>query len=618
MPPRKKSRISNLDTRKKDEVEGAAHVSKQKGLGSSRRSELLVDLPVELQLEILRRLHPRDLFNLARTCKKLRVLTLQRSSERLWKAAWIRAGDLPNCPYFLSEPAFIHLLMSTHCQECGHHGVRRPIMMWFKRYCVKCTTNLSYCYQDVSDKLHELDKRILGERDCHEENMLSMFNVHRLSQGSGQSLISARRRSHWRFQRSDIDWFVQAYRELERPVSDGYCAELVDWQKEENEVRHHHAEWCIEWEEEQAKSKEAEMEKKRKQFFPAKGELDEMSRLPIVLHAAKLKKPVWGKILEAMLDFMEQKRKQREGDEREKLLEARFEELDNAILAQYVRLPRKVHMEFCPQVIDLALMQEIKCIVNSPSSETVTYDSFKQVMPSVAAQWQRHCKEELEDWLLSTLGNYTMTIEPLNLAIAVFVCEGECLAWQKDKVRIMHYPEVLGHKCLRKPPPGAWHELPDDVYGRTATHCGSNPEEVDPETFVPFNLGHFAPEDVDVNVEKMAKIVDALGLTSARATVQELKACDRRLRCKKCVAAPDLDYVYTWEAARNHSIRSHPKRGGSEGLGFLLDEDEGSVDDSDSEDAWELVKEEDMNTVRLLEATAHAPKMGVCSVPDLL
>ena len=253
--------------------------------------------------------------------------------------------------------------------------------------------------------------------------------------------------------------------------------------------------------------------------------------------------------MKAMQEFIEEQREERELKEREKVLEARFEELHNAIFRQYMKLPRTVDMEFRPQVIDLAFLKDIRAIVDSPSSETVTYNSFKQVMPSVAAQWRRQCEKEVEDWLLPTLEKYTTHIEPLKLAIAVLVCEGKCLAWQREKVRILHYPEVLGHKCLCKPPPGGWHDLPDDVYSRTAMHYGSDPDEIRPETFGPFTVAHFDPDDVDVNVEKMARIVEALGLDPAHATVQELKACEGRLRCKKCAATSSKDYVYTWEAA---------------------------------------------------------------------
>ncbi|RPD76278.1 hypothetical protein L226DRAFT_371912 [Lentinus tigrinus ALCF2SS1-7] len=620
MPPRKKSKVS------KSKETGVRNNAGGKGVDGRRRH--LDDLPVELHLEIIRCLHPRDLLSIAKTCKKLRALTLQRDSESIWKAAWARAGDLPDCPTFVSEPALIHLLTSSCCQECGHRGVRRQILTWCRMYCAKCLTKLSYCYTDVEDKLHELDKRILGERRDHED-ICVMFNRHISSQGN------ARRRDYMRFPRSQVDAFVAEYHALAQPVTNELLRELVDRQKADAGLRCRHQLRYLKWEEEQEIIQKAEVEAKRKKLFEeilvrlkkeAKGseieslskqELDEMSYLPIVSHAAKLKKPDWGKVLKAMHQFIEHKHKQREEDERAKVLEARFEDLDNAILVQYMKLPRKVHMEFRPQVIDLAFIKDIKDIVDAPASETVTYDSFKQVMPSVAAQWRQQCKEEVEKWLMPTIANYTMNIEPLKLAIAVLVCEGGCLAWETDKIRILHYPEVLGHKCLRKSPPGGWHRdfLPDDVYSRTAVHYGSDPEEIYPETFGPFNVAHFVPEDVDENVAKMVRIVDALGLNSTRATVQELKACDRRLRCKKCVlGAPDKDYVYTWEAALNHSIRSHPKhRGpGHDELGFLLGKNEDVDPDFDSkDDEWELVNEDEMGAVRELEAVAHAPKMGV-------
>ena len=66
-------------------------------------------------VQVFSNLHPRDLLNLARTCKKFRAFFLHPSNERLWKAARENVGDLPERPPFISEPAFVNLLFFTSC-----------------------------------------------------------------------------------------------------------------------------------------------------------------------------------------------------------------------------------------------------------------------------------------------------------------------------------------------------------------------------------------------------------------------------------------------------------------------------------------------------------------------
>ena len=61
-------------------------------------------------------MHLSDLYNLARTCRRFRAFFLHPSNKRLWVAARKNSDDLPPCPPFMSEPAFAHLLFSTHCQ----------------------------------------------------------------------------------------------------------------------------------------------------------------------------------------------------------------------------------------------------------------------------------------------------------------------------------------------------------------------------------------------------------------------------------------------------------------------------------------------------------------------
>ena len=65
--------------------------------------------------QILEELEPRDLLSLARTSKDLRTMLMTKSNELFWKKARANVSGLPECPTFLSEPAYASIVFSTYC-----------------------------------------------------------------------------------------------------------------------------------------------------------------------------------------------------------------------------------------------------------------------------------------------------------------------------------------------------------------------------------------------------------------------------------------------------------------------------------------------------------------------
>ena len=68
-------------------------------------------------------MHPRDLLSLARTTRAFRAFLMNPRSARLsWRAA--REGQvkppMPECPSFLSEPAYANLVFGSVCQVRAH------------------------------------------------------------------------------------------------------------------------------------------------------------------------------------------------------------------------------------------------------------------------------------------------------------------------------------------------------------------------------------------------------------------------------------------------------------------------------------------------------------------
>ncbi|KAG9001003.1 hypothetical protein FRB94_005027 [Tulasnella sp. JGI-2019a] len=80
-------------------------------------------LPLDVVHEILRWLQPIDLLQLARSTKTLRSHLMNRASLSVWKAARGNViGGTPECPEYMSEPAFARLLFANECFVCGKLG----------------------------------------------------------------------------------------------------------------------------------------------------------------------------------------------------------------------------------------------------------------------------------------------------------------------------------------------------------------------------------------------------------------------------------------------------------------------------------------------------------------
>lgn len=65
--------------------------------------------------KIFSHLEPSDLLHLTRVAKAFRTFLLNKNAGGIWRSARRNVDDLPDCPSFLSEPAYAHLMFSPYC-----------------------------------------------------------------------------------------------------------------------------------------------------------------------------------------------------------------------------------------------------------------------------------------------------------------------------------------------------------------------------------------------------------------------------------------------------------------------------------------------------------------------
>ncbi|KAF9529485.1 hypothetical protein CPB83DRAFT_906134 [Crepidotus variabilis] len=98
---------------------------------------LLPALPLDVQLEIFSNLLPKDILSLARTTKVFREMLMTKKATTVWKESREK-GSVPDCPPWLSEPAWAALLFEKNCEYCGAKEVVKLDLMILKRFCQKC------------------------------------------------------------------------------------------------------------------------------------------------------------------------------------------------------------------------------------------------------------------------------------------------------------------------------------------------------------------------------------------------------------------------------------------------------------------------------------------------
>ncbi|OBZ71446.1 hypothetical protein A0H81_08517 [Grifola frondosa] len=391
----------------------------------------IANMPLDIVFEIFMYLDPSDLLHLARTSKDLRTILMNRSSEYVWKASRQQARNLPERPPFLSEPAFANLLFSPHCHKCLQGNIRKVEWDFFVRYCKKCS-----------------EKTITHK--CGVEAMQLCPDLH------PRHVLTSLRDQGMFYHVTEVKDLLRSWRKF----SDYEKAAFVKKQKLHVEELRRYASLLRTWDTDKSRQRADELAdiknerlKMIKEYLRKEGwgpELDFWGRdtdrkllsHEVVRKAVKLTERNWPKVRDTLTPLVEETRERRLKEERETALKSRLYILRNMIIDYKKETPRTVETEFLPRFAEFAFMPEFKALIDVPSSTKVTLDIFlplRASMPKFIARWQADSKAKLAAIVDKRIG---ISKDPLNLAIAVFTCSS-CK-------RLLRYPEVVAHRCLRQ------------------------------------------------------------------------------------------------------------------------------------------------------------------------
>ncbi|KAG9023860.1 hypothetical protein FRB95_012392 [Tulasnella sp. JGI-2019a] len=126
---------SDSDSPKRSTQDGERRKKKRAKLSRAKKtaaaagsvSPFWTVLPLDVVYEVLWWLQPIDLLRLARSTKTLRSHLMSKVSLSVWKASRENViGGTPECPEYMSEPAFARLLFANECFICGKLGRGSP------------------------------------------------------------------------------------------------------------------------------------------------------------------------------------------------------------------------------------------------------------------------------------------------------------------------------------------------------------------------------------------------------------------------------------------------------------------------------------------------------------
>ncbi|KAI0645572.1 hypothetical protein C8Q79DRAFT_965195 [Trametes meyenii] len=540
-------------------------------------------MPLDILIEIMGLLTPKDLLNLARTSKNFRAFLLDRKFEHVWKAARSQVPGLPDRPPYFSEPAYANLMFFDNCYNCGKSNVQHVYWEFGVRYCnEKCGGQIVVA-------------RNLPGAVVIAENIAYLQRLYDPVVSQSPSRRSSNRPVRFK---PEVDAFREKWMSLtddaERLQFIKECQEKTSERRKHTFLLQHWADYCKgqkELDNDRMKQERFNAVKERIRQEGWGKELDSMSGyeisricvLPAVDKTTKLTNQAWGAMRESVMKIVLEHRDKMLAKERRKAIIVRLQVMREAIAAHHEALgrnkrPRTKEDDRQPRPGDLAYLSEFHKIISTDPEVPLTKESFSSALESLAdiiERWTEKQRERYEARALHGLRR-TPAAESENLfelAVCTFSCTRGCRdGW-------LRWPDLLGHPCFR-PRFGRYAEsMKDDFDSAAHTAC-------DRELF----YGHNPDVVFNPHLGMTRCVIRACGEDPDTVTWDAMQASSARLRCTKCSHAHSCE-VYDWLSAMSHYRDYHPgtPRAEKDGLWAPLGKEEAAQATALAEtlfDAW--------------------------------
>ncbi|KAJ3551107.1 hypothetical protein NM688_g4932 [Phlebia brevispora] len=518
--------------RPKDEANATAIARRRNQRGVLK---LLLNVPVEIVLEVLRQLSPLDLLHLSRTSKAFRAILMRRSSNEIWAAAWKTDEDIPPCPNEMAAPAFADLMYGSWChtpQKCLEY---------------KQSSHHQYGWDDIEFGFRPEQYPLVFLIPGLQGDGYGSYEYNRV-RNYAETYVSARL--------EDIVEFVNAWKAVPTEGREQFLQQRYQKSKERQE----HARLCHQWEFRMRQKEIAQLEAakltRHNEIVKRLGAqgwaevlehlTEEQQREFKALPDVKLKKPLTDRTFQNMLPrlipVMEKYQKEQETTRRVAAIEERIDILYDALR------PIPDDHDLRPSLRDIVLsMPQAREAIDIPFRETMILDPILGALPTFTDEWRRKEYDGLATVVRRGAEAAKIPLDTdadlLTLALAgLFLC-GICR-------KHVSLADALNHYC--------------DYYARGGTISPSRLISPGVYTKVADEYLRAVPCALLRNyvgvVQTLHPIIATCGYNAATATIEDMDTTDIRLICTRC-SDDHHKVILTWRAAVQHCGVGWPHSG---------------------------------------------------------
>ncbi|KAI0769767.1 hypothetical protein BD413DRAFT_476981 [Trametes elegans] len=550
----------------------------------------LENLPMDILIEILALVNPKDLLTLARTSKTFRAFLMNRKSERCWKAARSTIKDFPPCPPFLSEPQYANLLFTTDCMKCSRPSVGMAIWDFFVRYCKSCLDEMVIHEWTVTPWRGQITKatKLRGARFL---KMSDYVSCRQLGFRSGDGWPSSGGFYHLPdFLHFKETWGALPTAEEKTQFIKTLVAEVVE--RERVTTILYSMGYTLTglvysitrrltnegWGEEVEKLTPC-FEAVLQELFAQKTErLDDQGLSLLHILDTRIDSnhfPGWGAIRTKVIAKIKEFRAARQEEERSRVIGQRLSRLGLAVRSYDESLGLgSAASNLQAEVADLALMPSFRQLVDAPlhdpdvSSEIVGSELLKK-LPDLRDQWYRNREKEFQELAQKTA---PAQCKDPSLALSLAIVTFRCNVCTTD----LRWPDVLAHRCTREDP------TKDTYWAAVISFCHTYSMPYPHRGSSIFNV-QFVPQ----LVQDMIRIA---GFDPYNVSYKDMQSCGTRWYCKICTV-PSVNYaeVHTWQSTAHLQMRCN------------IPESRAHSSSRDQASKWQVLDDHHAVSVRALE-----------------
>ncbi|KAF8547195.1 hypothetical protein OG21DRAFT_1450535 [Imleria badia] len=486
---------------------------------SSKKTGQQCQLNLDVLFLLAAYVHPLDLLNLARTCKSLRELLMDKSSTFVWRAARRQVKGLPDCPVDLTEPEYANLLFYARCHGCGKYA-KKILWKMRRRYCPACR----------------------DERLCHFSSCPEVIRLRNVL--AAEQLTKGHEVTVW-VEKEQADSFIREYN-----CSSDKERFLRDKQNQYDAI-HQHARACIYWQRFQVLPEHRRDVEKRRgaraqsiiERLKQHGYEPEIAYFgvytfqqchkPFFKTAKPLTDKEWARMWPEWLETMTKFRSQR-------LDKTIHQPRRNVLVSEYVTylaspLPDSLAFDLLPHVTHLNHFPPFRDVIYASAETQMGVKPFESAfakLPALVAEWRKQLDVELAE-LVTIPSHLSSSDQAVSLSSATPM---ESSQKATDKLHLACAVFDTGSSVLF---------THSDVFSSSMRHRTMDHGEDDSQMSFRSRFGIKA-------LEQAPYIVHACGMDPNVATAEDM---DRRNARLKCLACKNL--CITWRDALYHAFHSH-------------------------------------------------------------